>query len=232
MKKYHSLSTRQSEQEIILGWVYFLVQLLVLPSLLVWGNTRAGRPFSEAELNFTFFSINFAAVLWIFHRFLGSSFRQVRVHPAYFCQAVILGLAAYLACSKGMNWLFARIAPGYSNANDASIAALSRGNFTLMAIGTVLLVPPVEECFYRGLIFRPLYGRSPWAAYLLSMAAFSLAHIVGYLGSYSLREMVVCFLQYLPAGLCLAWSYTKSDTIFAPIVIHALVNAWGIWQMR
>ena len=232
MKKYRSLSTRQSEQEIILGWVYFLVQLLVLPSLLVWGNTRAGRPFSEAELNFTFFSINFAAVLWIFHRFLSSSFRQVRVHPAYFCQAVILGLAAYLACSRGMDWLLARIAPGYSNANDASIAALSRGNFTLMAIGTVLLVPPVEECFYRGLIFRPLYGRSPWAAYLLSMAAFSLAHIVGYLGSYSLREMVVCFLQYLPAGLCLAWSYTKSDTIFAPIVIHALVNAWGIWQMR
>ena len=232
MKKYRSLSTRQSEQEIILGWVYFLVQLLVLPSLLVWGNTRAGRPFSEAELNFTFFSINFAAVLWIFHRFLSGSFRQVRVHPAYFCQAVILGLTAYLACSRGMDWLLARIAPGYSNSNDASIAALSRGNFTLMAIGTVLLVPPVEECFYRGLIFRPLYGRSPWAAYLLSMAAFSLAHIVGYLGSYSLREMVVCFLQYLPAGLCLAWSYTKSDTIFAPIVIHALVNAWGIWQMR
>ena len=232
MKKYRSLSTHQSEQEIIFGWVYFLVQLLVLPSLLVWGNTRAGRPFSEAELNFTFFSINFAAVLWIFHRFLSGSFRQVRVHPAYFCQAVILGLAAYLACSRGMDWLLARIAPGYSNANDASIAALSRGNFTLMAIGTVLLVPPVEECFYRGLIFRPLYGRSPWAAYLLSMAAFSLAHIVGYLGSYSLREMVVCFLQYLPAGLCLAWSYTKSDTIFAPIVIHALVNAWGIWQMR
>ena len=232
MKKYRSLSTRQSEQEIILGWVYFLVQLLVLPSLLVWGNTRAGRPFSEAELNFTFFSINFAAVLWIFHRFLSGSFRQVRVHPAYFCQAVTLGLAAYLACSRGMDWLLARIAPGYSNANDASIAALSRGNFTLMAIGTVLLVPPVEECFYRGLIFRPLYGKSPWAAYLVSMAAFSLAHIVGYLGSYSLWEMVVCFLQYLPAGLCLAWSYTKSDTIFAPIVIHALVNAWGIWQMR
>ena len=232
MKKYRSLSTRQSEQEIILGWVYFFFQLLVLPSLLVWGNTRAGRPFSEAELNFTFFAINFAAVVWIFRRFLGSSFRQVRVHPAYFCQAVILGLAAYLACSKGMNWLLARIAPGFSNANDTSIAALIRGNFTLTVIGTVLLVPPVEECFYRGLIFRPLYGKSPWAAYLVSMAAFSLAHIVGYLGSYSLWEMVVCFLQYLPAGLCLAWSYTKSDTIFAPIVIHALVNAWGIWQMR
>ena len=232
MKKYRSLSTRQSEQEIILGWVYFLVQLLVLPSLLVWGNTRAGRPLSEAELHFIFFAVNFAAVLWIFHRFLSSSFRQVRVHPAYFCQAVILGLAAYLACSRGMDWLLARIAPGYSNANDASIAALSRGSFPLMAIGTVLLVPPVEECFFRGLIFRPLYGRSALAAYLVSIAAFSLVHILDYLGTYSLREMVIAFLQYLPAGLCLAWSYTKSDTIFAPIVIHALVNAWGIWQMR
>ncbi|MCI6956134.1 MAG: CPBP family intramembrane glutamic endopeptidase [Candidatus Faecousia sp.] len=232
MKKYRSLSTRQSEQEIICGWVYFILQLLVLPSCLIWLNAKAGYPLKDTELNFTFFALNFAVVVWIFRRFLSSSFRQVRVHPAYFCQAVILGLAAYLACSKGMNWLLARIAPGFSNANDTSIAALIRGNFTLTVIGTVLLVPPVEECFYRGLIFRPLYGKSPWAAYLVSMAAFSLAHIVGYLGSYSLWEMVVCFLQYLPAGLCLAWSYTKSDTIFAPIVIHALVNAWGIWQMR
>ena len=232
MKKYRSLSTRQSEQEIICGWVYFILQLLVLPSCLIWLNARTGSPMKEAELNFIFFAVNFAAVVWIFHRFLSSSFRQVRLHPAYFCQAVILGLAAYYVCSEGMNWLLARVAPGFSNANDASIAALSRGNYTLMVIGTVLLVPPAEECFYRGLIFRPLYGKSPLAAYLVSMAAFSLAHIVGYWGSYSLWEMVVCFLQYLPAGLCLAWSYTKSDTIFAPIVIHALVNAWGIWQMR
>ena len=232
MKKNRSLSTRQSDQEIILGWVYFLFQLLALPSLLVWGNTRAGRPLSEAELNFIFFAVNFAAVLWIFHRFLSSSFRQVRVHPAYFCQAVILGLVAYLACSKGMNWLFARFAPGYSNANDASIAALSRGSFPLMAIGTVLLVPPVEECFFRGLIFRPLYGKSPWAAYLVSTAAFALVHVASYVLDYSLWQILIALLQYLPAGLCLAWSYTKSDTIFAPIVIHALVNAWGIWQMR
>ena len=232
MKKYRSLSTRHSEQEVILGWVYFLLQLLLIPSFLGRLNAWAGYPLKETELNFAFFALNFSAVVWIFRRFLASSFRQVRVHPAYFCQAVILGLAAYFACSEGMNWLLARIAPGYSNANDASIAALSRGNFTLMAIGTVLLVPPVEECFFRGLIFRPLYGRSALAAYLVSIAAFSLVHILGYLGTYSLWEMVIAFLQYLPAGLCLAWSYTKSDTIFAPIVIHALVNAWGIWQMR
>ena len=166
MKKYRSLSTRQSEQEIICVWVYFILQLLVLPSCLIWLNARTGYPMKEAERNFIFFAVNFAAVVWIFHRFLSSSFRQVRLHPAYFCQAVILGLAAYYVCSEGMNWLLARVAPGFSNANDASIAALSRGNYTLMVLGTVLLVPPAEECFYRGLIFRPSMGSLPWQLHL------------------------------------------------------------------
>ena len=84
MKKYRSLSTRQSEQEIICGWVYFILQLLVLPSCLTWLNARTGYPMKEAELNFIFFAVNFAAGAWIFHRFLGGSFRQVRLHPAYF----------------------------------------------------------------------------------------------------------------------------------------------------
>ena len=232
MKKYRSLSTRQSEQEIICGWVYFILQLLVLPSCLTWLNARTGYHMKEAELNFIFFAVNFAAVAWIFHRFLSSSFRQVRLHPAYFCQAVILGLAAYYVCSEGMNWLLARVAPGFSNANDASIAALSRGNYTLMVIGTVLLVPTVEECVFRGLIFRNLYGKSHWAAYLVSMLSFALIHIAGFLGSYSVLDILLCMLQYLPAGLCLAWSYIRGETIFAPIVIHALVNAVGIYRLR
>jgi membrane protease YdiL (CAAX protease family) len=31
-------------------------------------------------------------------------------------------------------------------------------------------------------------------------------------------------LQYLPAGLCLAWAYIRGGTIFASIVIHAAIN--------
>ena len=232
MKKYRSLSTRQSEQEIILGWVYFLVQLLVLPSLLVWGNTRAGRPFSEAELNFTFFSINFAAVLWIFHRFLSGSFRQVRVHPAYFCQAVILGLAAYYSLFYFVRWIVSLLVPGFTNYNDAAISNMSHGGYFLMAISTVILVPPAEECVFRGLIFRNLYGKSRWAAYAVSMAAFACVHILGYVGRYSPLELLMAVLEYLPAGLSLAWAYAKSDTIFAPILMHACINFVAMGGLR
>ena len=228
--KNKTLTISTTKHETIFGWIYLAFQMLALPEVLSWANETMGL--SEAELNFCFFVINFIAVLLIFNKYLSRSFAQVFQHPSYFIQAVILGFVAYYACSWGMNKLFSWIAPGYTNANDASIAALSKGNFFLMAIGTVVLVPPVEECFYRGLVFRNLYGVSRLAAYLVSMAVFAFIHIIGYIQSYTPWQLVICFLQYLPAGLCLAWSYAKSDTIFAPIVIHALVNAWGIGLLR
>ena len=228
--KNKTLTISTTKQETIFGWIYLAFQLLALPGILAWANETMGL--SEAELNFCFFVINFIAVLLIFNKYLSRSFTHALQHPSYFIQAVILGFVAYYACSWGINKLFSWIAPNYTNANDASIAALSKGNFFLMAIGTVVLVPPVEECFYRGLVFRNLYGVSRLAAYLVSMAVFAFIHIIGYIQSYTPWQLVICFLQYLPAGLCLAWSYAKSDTIFAPIVIHALVNAWSIGLLR
>jgi membrane protease YdiL (CAAX protease family) len=114
--------------------------------------------------------------------------------------------------------------PTFSNYNDAAIAEMSRGNAFLMLVGTVILVPPVEECLFRGVIFRNLYKKSHPAAYLISMMAFACIHILGYIGLYSPLELVLAVVQYLPAGLCLGWSYIRGDTILAPILIHAAVN--------
>ena len=122
--------------------------------------------------------------------------------------------------------------PGFSNINDAAITELARTNYALMLIGVVFLVPLTEEMLYRGLIFRNLWQSSKVAAYLLSMAAFAAVHVLGYIGSEDIATLLICFLQYLPAGLCLAWTYTKADNIFAPILVHAIVNAIAIGALR
>ena len=57
-------------------------------------------------------------------------------------------------------------------------------------------------------------------------------HVLGYIGSYDIGRLVLCFIQYLPAGLCLAWTYTKADNIAAPMVVHAIVNAVAIGALR
>ena len=224
MRKSISARSCPNSQETVGGFCYFAFQLLLLPELLKMLNAQLSAPLREAELNFVFYMINFIAVLVIFHEFLSSAATQVFQHPAYLCQAVILGLAAYYACMLAVNWVIGLLMPGFSNYNDSALSAMQAENRLLVFIGTVLLVPMAEECFFRGLIFRNLYGKSHWAAYLISMLAFACIHILGYAGQYTPLEILLAVLQYLPAGLCLAWSYTKADTIFAPIAIHAVVN--------
>ena len=228
MKK--SVCVSPSRKESQWGLCYLVFQLLALPSILAFVNKSAGL--SDAELNFVFFLLNFLAILWIFHDYLGASALQMTRHPALFIQAVILGYVAFWACTRGVEWVIRFLAPGYANANDASIAAMSRSGYFLMAVGTVILVPPVEECLYRGVIFRGLLKTNVWVAYGVSTLAFALIHVIGFVGVYSPLELCLAVLQYVPAGICLAWAYGKADTIFAPIVIHAIVNALGIANMR
>lgn len=232
MAKTSSFSSKPTSRETAWGFGYLAFQLLVLPSLLALGNRQLAHPMSEAELNFVFFLINFLAVIVIFHRFLGQSAVQAGRHPAYLCQAVVLGLAAYYACDLVLGRAIALLVPNFTNYNNASIAAMGRSSDFLMVVGTVILVPPVEECLYRGLVFRNLYSKSPWAAYAVSMLAFAAIHILGYIGVYAPGELVIALAQYLPAGLSLAWAYTKADTIFAPILIHAAINYISIHALR
>lgn len=218
--------------ETIVGWCWYGFQMVVLGSLLTGLNGMLRVPMSQAEVNFTYFLLNFLATLWIYHKYLESNWKTVKTHPILFSQAVVLALVAYWLSFWALTWTIRQLDPGFINRNDASISGLRHGNFYLTMLGTVLLAPAAEECVYRGLVFRNLYPISKVAAYLVSMAAFSAVHIVSFLGFYSPLQLVLAFLQYLPAGLWLAWCYTKSGSIYGPIAMHMLINAYSYGLLR
>ena len=232
MKKSKLLYISMSRTEKILGWLYMAFSLLCLPAALTWVNGQLADPLDEATLNFVFYLTNFLFIAGIFFRFLRASLVAAWRDIWNFIQAVILGYVAYLAASKAMEFIMPLLMPGFSNINDAAIAELAKANYTLMLVGVVFLAPVAEEMLYRGLIFRQLWQSSKAAAYLVSMAAFAAIHVLGYIGSEDLGRLVLCFIQYLPAGLCLAWTYTKADNIVAPMVVHAIVNAVAIGALR
>lgn len=232
MKKSKLLYIGMSRTEKILGWLYMAVSLLILPQLLNWVNNQLADPIPEATLNFVLYLTNFLFIAGIFHAFLRASLVAAWRDIWNFIQAVILGYVAYLAASKAMDFLMSFLVPGFSNINDAAIADLAKSNYILMLVGVVFLAPVTEEMLYRGLIFRELLHTSKAAAYLVSMAAFAAIHVLGYIGSEDIGRLVLCFIQYLPAGLCLAWTYTKADNIAAPMVVHAIVNAVAIGALR
>ncbi len=232
MKQRNIPGPALSSQETAWGLIYFCFQILFLPGILHTVNDLLHGTMRTAELNFSYYLVNFLVMLLLFPGFLGRSAAQVRRHPACTCQAVVLGLAAYYACFFVLDLLIPLLFPAYVNRNDATITAMLEENPFLMCIGTVILVPPFEEVLFRGLIFRSLWDKSHTLAYAASVLAFSMIHILGYWGQYTLPEGIIALLQYLPAGLCLAWCYTKAGTIFAPIAVHAIVNCITIQSIR
>jgi membrane protease YdiL (CAAX protease family) len=89
-----------------------------------------------------------------------------------------------------------------------------------------------EESLHRGLIFGSLYVKSHMAAYILSTMIFAAVHVMGYVGIYSARDTALAFVQYIPAGLALAWAYRKSGSIFAPMLMHATINCVSLFALR
>lgn len=95
-------------------------------------------------------------------------------------------------------------------------------------IGAALLVPVMEELFWRSFLMRwlddPRFERvDPRAVTLkavaLSTFVFMLAHTL--------------WLAAILAGLAYAWLYRRTGSLWAPVVAHATTNgALGVWVVR
>ena len=231
MAKRH-ITASLNQKEFLWGWLYMAAEFLILPTVLYWIASRLFPGISDGEVNFLFYFVNFLATLLIFHKFLSRNWENAKSNLLRMGLYALLGLFIYWASSLVMAELTYYLMPDFVNINDMSIAAMSQDGYLLTAIGTVVLVPTAEECLFRGLLFRGMYGKSRWAAYAISALCFCLPHVSAYIGSYDWAVLALCFIQYLPAGLMLAWSYEKSNTIFTPILIHTIINAFGIYAMR
>lgn len=231
-KKAKRLSVHLTDKEQIWGLIYLLVSIFLLPLLLQKFNSLLPVPLEAAWYNFLYFVCNFLFIIWIFHGFFKRSLIYAGHNFWDFLLAVIAGAIAYWLLNLGLSWLLRLLLPSYTNLNDFQIITMGHSNFLIMFIGTVIFVPVAEETLHRGLVFGCLYHKNPATAFLLSAAVFSAVHVIGYIGSYTALHFIVAFLQYIPAGLVLAWAYRTSGSIFAPIVIHAVINAIGLLSSR
>ena len=223
---------KPNSNEFIFGFIYFLLQLLVVPGIIVAVNFMLPSPMPEAVLNFLCFAVNFIAVLVIFRKFLWENISPARERPWNVLRWAGIGFVIYMIGNTLFGWCVALLDPDFTNINDAVIMEMVQGHYGLMTVGTVILVPVAEECFYRGLMFRGIYDKSPVLAYAVSMVLFSLAHVLGYVTIMDFGTLILSFFQYLPAGFALALAYRQSGSIYASILIHMTVNQTGMLLMR
>jgi CAAX prenyl protease-like protein len=117
---------------------------------------------------------------------------------------------------------------GEPSARFVPVDADGRLDWPLVAvrwIGAALIVPVMEELFWRSFLMRwiqhPRFEavdprRIGLKAIVLSTFVFMLAHTL--------------WLAAVIAGLAYAWLYVRSGTLWAPVIAHAVTNgALGAW---
>ena len=226
------LSIATTRQENLLGYIYLAFSHILLADLIAIVAYYLGYPISVSVLNIIYFLVNFASVAAIFHRFLGRSLQAAWQNIPKCLINVVLGFGIYYWGTILLGFVITWIDPGFANVNDQAVTGMVQEHPGILGLCTVFFVPVVEETLYRGLIFQQLQRKHRLLAYIISVAAFSSIHIVGFIGSANWLTLALCFMQYLPAGIALAWAYERADTIVAPILIHMIVNQIDMSAMR
>lgn len=227
------LSISMTRRETLLGWAYLLISEFVLVPILYLAGDLLGFSLSLSVMNILYFVTNFVCVAGIFHSFLWESLKSAWAKRWKCLWCVCKGLALYYCITFLLSFVLATwVGPDFSNVNDETIIELSKEYPALFAFGTVLLVPVVEEIFFRGLLFQSNYRKYPKFAFWLSVLCFAAVHIVDFIGREDLKTLLACFIQYLPAGIALANAYVASDTIATPILMHIIINSIAVTALR
>jgi CAAX prenyl protease-like protein len=163
--------------------------------------------------------------LWWFRRDYGELAGQLRPDARETLLAVVVGLAVFgLWITLDAPWMVI----GEPSASFLPVDGAGRLHWPLIAmrwIGAALLVPVVEELFWRSFLMRwidqpsfetVLPQRVSAKAVMLSTFVFTLAHTL--------------WLAAVIAGFAYAWLYLRTGKLWVPIVAHAVTNGvLGVW---
>lgn len=217
---------------LIAGYLYWPVYLLLLSLLLVWLLPLIGVDLSRDEgyltLNLVYFTVNFIAVLLIFRPFLWQSFQAAKGNWGRIFLSVPLAYALCYVLSVQIQFLYTVLDLIPENLNQESVTDYLNIAPVQMAVATVLFAPVTEECLVRGLLFAPLAKKVPVLGYLLSIVVFAGIHVVGSIGQVDGLTLLLCFLEYVPHSIALAWAYHRSGNILSSIVLHMAINLMAV----
>jgi membrane protease YdiL (CAAX protease family) len=130
---------------------------------------------------------------------------------ANWLQAVRVAAApCALACAVALAYLYAL---RYWHVAIPAGTLLPGGRLWLIALA-VVAAPLCEEFIFRGLIYGGLRRSLPvWQAIAASAAIFAVVH------------PPISMLPVFVVGLCTAWTYERTKTLLAPMLVHAVYNA-------
>lgn len=213
-----------SRREMVAVLCWIPVHLVLLPLLLkALGNRGA---ISESTANFLYYALGFLYMTAVAFRFLRRDFDPLVDRPFHVAMTVCGSYLMMITCNGLIAFLILNLLPETENPNNASIMDLVAVNFGMMKATLVFLAPLTEEMMFRAGIFGLFREKSRELGYAVSMLVFALYHV----WAYALQDPVywLYLLQYLPAGWLLARCYERTNSIWAGVFFHMMVNGIAV----
>jgi membrane protease YdiL (CAAX protease family) len=207
-----------------LGTTFVLVGFTASANALVYTLAHDGRflGLSTALIEQAFTSSVPFGVTWLFvGRKYGRSIRDLGLTNPEKPSAYIIGVASWFVAVQAVNlWqlLVRNIDFATTPDNTTPVLEIAGGSFVIAWVLSGLLVPVVEEVFFRGFLLRGILSKTGrWPAILLSSGIFAVFHIEP--GLY-----VPTFLL----GIAFAWVSLKTRSLWPTIVTHSLQNTLSL----
>lgn len=201
---------------------------MALLALRGWAQTHDGWGLLDPRWLYGITVLVVGAMLWAFRHEYGELSRQTLPSARGLLTAIAVGLAVF-ACWITLDAPWMRLDAG--SIGFAPLAPDGRLQWDLVivrALGATLLVPVMEELFWRSYLMRWLQqpgfaGLAPQRvglrAVLLSTFLFVLVHPL--------------WLAAAVAGLAYAWLYVRSGQLWSAVIAHAVTNGvlavWVVW---
>lgn len=215
-------TSQMTRSKCIRGWIFFLLYLLVFPYMNSWVQymlLSEGESMA-AEGAVFYYLFLFALCLLLFWSFLHHDFLDLLDWLPENCISVLVGL---VFCSV-LYTLFQLIPFPVTDV----IPLQYRAEFSMAPWATLVLllvlIPVVEETMFRGVVFGSLRSFSVPLAYVVTISIYALSMVWRYATDLHDFRYLLLAIRYLPMAAAYTWCYDNGGSVWACVVLHALVN--------
>ena len=222
---------QMSRTQVVLGWIYLAVHMVILPLLLSLYAAFSPNPVTDTQSNLVYFGIGALFVLCVMLPYLRRSFDLLLDRLRLCLLTILIAMMINYALSTFVA-IFLMLGESLAeNPNNSAIMELAEDNSGVIRGLAIFIGPVIEEVLYRGVAFGSIRRRSRGWAYVVSAALFALSHVWQYALAYQDAGLLLYALQYIPVTLALTWAYERSGSIWTSIFFHMGYNALSFYVL-
>lgn len=178
--------------------------------------------------NFLAYLITLIVVLIFSLQFLKEDFLKIKEKPKYYLIYIVISIVGFIVISYLIEYLLSLLSSSESDNQNTIEFIIQNGGAIPMIIATVILAPILEELIYRKAIFQIFKKYSLPAAYVFSIIAFTLPHVLS-TDMTDIGNFIIITIPYVLSAFLLVLIYHKSnENIYITILVHMANNLLAV----